>query len=207
MQTAVLANGVWTTQVMDIQHILTQNQEPIEQERLAPPLKPPQRPPLLGILSQTLIRSPVAKWIIPARIRHVNKNDVLFIYENYVEIQEVEKDQTSYWMKRVAVKADLDSSIRSARVFGLPRMYTAPLPEGDDAVVKKEDKEGDSWSSLRPELPPHILVLALDCNMLAFIFAVHDGAETVRFLQCRRPLPVARPSLEPLGELLAVDPK
>lgn len=188
---------------MDIQQILTQNREPVEQERLAPPLTPP----LLGILSQTLIRSPVAKWIIPARIRHVSKNDVLFIYKNYIEIQEVEKDQTGCWMKKVAVKADLDSSIRSARVCGLPKMYAAPPHEGADAVVKQEDKEGDNCSSPRPELPPHILVLALDCNMLAFIFGVHDDTETVRFVHCCRPLPGPRSGREQLGEFLAVDPK
>lgn len=172
------------------------------------PLEPPlQKPPLLGLLSQTLNQSPVAKWIIPARIRHESKNDVVFIFENYFEIHEVKKDGKSGLMQKVAVKADLDSSIRSVRIFGSPRQCVPPSPEEIDERVNEEVEDEDHWAALQPEVPPHILVLALDSKMLAFIFAFHDGAGQIRFLQCRQPLPVGRSAPEQLGEFIAVDPQ
>lgn len=207
IQTTTVINGMWTTRTVDIHHVLAQNREPRQQERAATQLEPLQRPPLLGVLTQTIIRSPVAKWIIPARIRHESKNDVIFIYENYVEIKDVNQDLMGGPMGTLAVKADFDSSIRSAKIFGMPRKYTAPAPEGVDAVVKKEEVEDENYGNLRPELPPHILVLALESRMLAFVFGFHDGVGPVQFLQCRRPLPVGQSSLEQLGEHLAVDPK
>jgi hypothetical protein len=206
IQTTSVVNGVWTTRTVDIHHVLAQNREP-QKERPPTPVEPPERPPRLGILSQTLVRSPVAKWIIPARIRHESKNDVLFIYDTYVEIKEVKQGRMGNPMERVAVKADFDSSIRSGRVFGLPRKYTAPALAGVEAVVKKEEVEDVDRDALRPELPPHVLVLALNSNMLAFMFGFHEGAEPIRFIQCRRPLPVGQSGLQQLGEHLAIDPK
>lgn len=207
-QTGSFIDGAWITQTVDVHHFLAQYRESRQHKPAAVPFEtPPPKPPLLGLLSQTLGRSPVAKWIIPARIRHESKNDVVFIFEHYFEIHEVRKDRKSGLMERVAVKADLDSSIRSARIFGLPRKHVPPSPEDTDVRAKEEEADEDSRGALRPEVPPHILVLALDSRMLAFIFAFHDGAERIRFLQRRRPLPVGRSSLEQLGELLAIDPK
>ena len=121
------------------------------------------------------------------------------------------KDRKGGLMKRVAVKADLDSTIRSAKIFGLPRKFVSPSSEDIRDGVKEELEDEDNWDALRPkvppEVPPHILVLTLDSKILAFIFAFHDEAGRVRFLQCRRPLPVGRSSLEQLGEFLAVDSK
>ena len=36
-------------------------------------------PPTMGLLTQTVVPSPVINWIIPARIRHKEKNDILVI--------------------------------------------------------------------------------------------------------------------------------
>ena len=221
VQTIGYATGEPITQNVDTPQVLAQDRETFHRERPVTPSElsqqSTQRAPLLGILSQTLIRSPVAKWIIQARIRHKDKNDVLFIYENLIEIHEVvtdEKDDASEMvaingqldflvnfsvrLKKVAVKTDMDSLIRSAGVFGLPRRYTYPMPDG--VKVKEEEQ------SHRAELPPQILVLALASGILAFIFGFHDGSETIRFFQCRRPLPMGRSGPERLGEHLAIDP-
>ena len=208
IQTRIFIDGAWITQSVDIHHLMARNREPGQHKQPPTALEPPpQKPPILGLLSQTLVRSPVAKWIIPARIRHESKNDVVFIFENYFEIHEVRKDRKGGLMKRVAVKADLDSSIRCARIFGLPRKCVPPSLEETDDKVKEEGKDDDNWGALRPQVPPHILVLALDSKVLAFIFAFHDGSGQIRFLQYPRPLPAGRSRLDQLGEFLAVDPK
>ena len=41
--------------------------------------RPEQEPPPYGILTRTLIHSPVVKQIIPARIRSRDFNDVVFV--------------------------------------------------------------------------------------------------------------------------------
>ena len=208
IQTRSFIDGAWVTQTVDVHHIIAQNREPRQHRQPATPLESlPQKAPRLGLLSQTLVRSPVAKWIIPARIRHESKNDVIFIFENYFEIHEINKEMKSELMKRVAIKADLDSTIRSARVFGLPRKCVLPSSEDIDDGVKEEVKDRENDNPLQPEVPPHILVLALESKIHSFIFAFHDRDGRVQFLQCRRPLPVDRSSLEQLGEFLAIDPK
>lgn len=38
-----------------------------------------ETPPVFGMLTQTLIRSPLVHWILPARFRSSERNDVAFI--------------------------------------------------------------------------------------------------------------------------------
>ena len=131
--TRVIENGQWVTRLLDPYQILAQNRSQQEQEAL--PLVQSTKAPHLALLTQTLIHSPVVKWIIPARIRHRTKNDVLFISEDRVQIKEAHPD---YTLESVLVKNDFDSPIRSAKIFGLSRKPTKP-----EFVIKKE--ESNIW--------------------------------------------------------------
>lgn len=193
---------------MDIHHILAQNREDGPQEKELSALDAPPRPPVMGILTQTLIQSPVIKWIIPARIRHESKNDVLFIHDTFIEIKEIEEGSRDGQMRTVAVKMDFDSSIQSARVFGLPRRYTNPLPEGQDVIIKAEQMEGvELFTPPQSELPPHILVLALESKKLVFLVSYHDKDDHICFISYERPLPVHQPGPDQPGEYVAITPK
>ena len=172
------------------------------------------RPPIVGVLSQTLVRSPIINWIIPARIRHKDKNDVLFIHHNWLEILELLRDEEleTSRLETITFKADFGSPIRSARVLGAVRKSAAPvdtnLDDGIDAIIKQEVPESmDTRSDAPQEIPPQILVLALDSNILVFLFAMQDGVDDVRFISCQRPLPVKGRHAEQLGKHIAVDPK
>ena len=201
-------NGQWTTRQVDVHHIIAQNRQKELQKNSTSGLHTPQRPPLIGCLSQKLSESSVIKWIIPARIRHESKNDVLFIHDTYIQIKEVGNVLKEDAMKTVAVKADFDSSIRSARIFGSPRKYINPLPEGLDAIVKIEEMEDTEPSApLRPEIPPHILVMALESNWLVFLTSFHDNDGQVQFISYERALPAQESDSEQLGQFIAVDPK
>ena len=206
IQTSVLVDGHWTTRIMDRDQVIALNRDGSRQEKQSSALVSPQRPPLLGILTQTIIRSPVVKWIIPAQIRHENKNDVIFVYDDYIEIKEIVQAENGY-MQNVVVKADFDSSIRSARIYGLPRQYYihAWKTEGYDAIIKKEPQD---WQATpRTQSPPHILVLALGSNKLVFLFALDNNSSQVRFVYYSRPLPSPGPMPKPVAEHLAVDPR
>lgn len=200
IQTSVYVDGHWTTRTMDIDQIIAQNRDEGRQKKPISALSIPQKPPSLAILTQTIIRSPVVKWIIPAQIRHENKNDVVFVSDEYIEIKEIIHDGDGY-MQNMAVKADFDSSIRSARVVGLPRRYYFDdcRIEGSDAIVKKEPQD--------MQIPPHILVLTLESNKLVFLFALDESPSQISFVSYQRPLPSHGSSLEALGEHVAVDPR
>ncbi len=75
LRTAVLVDGEWAMRPMDLCTILAGNKDQRGQKMTSK--GPPA--PSMGILSKTISHSPVLKWIIPARIRAADKNDVIFI--------------------------------------------------------------------------------------------------------------------------------
>jgi len=187
---------------MDIHHILAQNRE---EEPAAPSTKAlPEinTPPVMGILTSTITRSPVYNWIIPARIRHEDKNDVVCIGDNFVEIKELMSEDDH--LRDIVIKADFGSTIRAARVFGTARK---PTVAGLDALIKAESEEMDLDVPSGPKVPPQILVVALESKELVFLFAIDNDQGHVDFVTSRRPLPEQRSYLEQHGKHVAVDPK
>ena len=74
-QTNTMVNGQWTATTMDASTVLRHLDE---QEQL-PESVPTAALPVRGLLSQTVIPSPVVHWILPARLRTTELNDVAFI--------------------------------------------------------------------------------------------------------------------------------
>lgn len=170
------------------------------------------KPPIFGLLTQTLIESPVIKSIIPARIRHSSKNDVVLVRDRSIQIKEIRKEGTQgedSYLEDVAVKNDFDSTIRVARIFGSPRT-NAPSelrPTGIDAIIKQEIIDpSEPEVKLHPELPPQMIALTLESMKLVFLCAFHEDQE-VRFLSSYRHMPASKSHSEQLGEHLAIDPK
>lgn len=214
-QTTVLENGRWVTRSLDPYHVRAQNTQR-QEETTASHSMSPAKPPSLGLLTRTLVRSAVTTHIIPARIRHKAKNDVIFITADCVAIKEV---LGSYTLKDVAIKNDFDSPIRSARILGLRRQGAendgnvffhsdVRFWEHEDSPAKI-NREGQHLFGVHPGasyLPPHILVLALQSNKLVFMCAVSGTLEQPQLLSSKFELPAARSYNEQLGEHLAVDP-
>ena len=218
VQTTVLENGRWVTRNVDPYHVRAQNTETPRKEQIQPSISLPETPSL-GILTKTLVRSSVINRIIPARIRHKTKNDVLFISTNSVTIKEAKGD---YTLEEIATKCDFDSTIKSARIIGERRQLTKHdynhrlLEKGnhlDDTLTHEDDGSvygGDPLHGAaldRRELPPHILVLALESNQLVFLHTVCGRSGHPEFWSFRMALPAPTSPLQSLGELIAVDPK
>lgn len=72
-QTRVLRDGEWVTETVNLQAALRASAAP---QLAAEPL--PQ-PPVCGILSQTIVESPVVRWVLPVRLRSSTHNDIAFI--------------------------------------------------------------------------------------------------------------------------------
>lgn len=71
--TRVLRDGEWVTETVNLQAALRASAAP----QLAS--EPLPRPPVCGILSQTIVESPVVRWVLPARLRSSTHNDIAFI--------------------------------------------------------------------------------------------------------------------------------
>ena len=211
IQTTVLENGRWVVRNVDPYRVRAQNTETPRKEHSQRSVSLPKTPSL-GILTKTLVRSPVINRIIPARIRHRTKNDVLFISANFVTIKEAKGDFT---LAEVAVKHDFDSTIKSARILGEARRHT----KHDDSYVMlkdnhwrydiQEDEDADlvdEGDHLR-ELPPHILVLALESNRLVFMCAISGVSNSPELWSSQKALPAPTSPLQSLGEMIAIDPK
>ena len=74
-------NGEWTTRTLDVNTVL-RHYDQQDKEANAKAIEV-QRAPVLGLLTQTVIRSPLAHWILPVRLRNLDTNDVAFIGVRY----------------------------------------------------------------------------------------------------------------------------
>jgi hypothetical protein len=159
----------------------------------------------VGVLSRTLVRSPAVQWIYPARIRHKDKNDTLFIGGDYVQIRQLLPHNQLY---DIATKADFGSPIRAARVFGEERRPAASVLKW---VVKQEPLDDNESMAIDGEpthtLPPQILALTLESQKLVFLFAIEGPLNKINFICRTRELPVLDSYPHLYGKHLAVDPK
>jgi hypothetical protein len=80
LQTSSYVNGTWTTRTVDANAILRHHQiQDAEQQKRDAEKERSVVSPVYGLLSKTLIPSPVVHWILPARLRDNTKNDIVFI--------------------------------------------------------------------------------------------------------------------------------
>ncbi|KAL8938131.1 MAG: hypothetical protein Q9216_004058 [Gyalolechia sp. 2 TL-2023] len=213
VQTRVMADGRWTTRTLDIHQILARNrQEKSVMQNLATgPI-----PPTLGLLTKTLVGSPIITAIIPARVRHRSKNDVIFVYKDAVVIKEVlggeriEDDPfTNISLDNIDIKKDFGSSILAAKIMGLPRKPKVPRFPGrfwDGDYKPQSPLETKPEPFQDNEIPPQILVLSLASRILVFLFAYYDLHDAVHFVSSTWPLPAQILPDEELGVHIAIDP-
>ncbi|KAK7697896.1 hypothetical protein SLS64_013065 [Diaporthe eres] len=91
-QSQVFENGQWVTRTSNVNDVLS--------KPATKPAKQKQPPPQCGIMTRTLVESPVAHWILP---------------DHYVQISELQDDLQ---LHSVAKKKDFGSRIRNAKVIG-----------------------------------------------------------------------------------------
>lgn len=72
-QTNVLRDGQWVTETVDLQAALRASAA----EKAA--AIPGPEPPVCGVLTKTIVESPITRWILPVRLRSKSHKDVAFI--------------------------------------------------------------------------------------------------------------------------------
>ena len=180
------------------------------------PLGSVEDAPTVGLLTRTLCQSPVIRQIIPARIRHKTKNDVIFVRDNSIEIMEY-RDGI---LQHVIVKDDFRARIRSAGVIGAPPSSTRSTGLNImDTIIEQQraESEGADPMEVDPmlhflDVPPQVLVLTLQTAREDFLLCLSAPVEVphqTQFIVRRVPLPASDKDkeIERLGKHIAVDPK
>lgn len=151
--------------------------------------------PKSGLLSQTMIPSPIVQWILPARLRSRHHNDVAFIGERCLQVKEA---VSGIHLEDTVVKVDFDANIVTAKVINvdteLPLESQMKLGAGATAD-----------SDLHDGLPPQILLLSLDSRELVFLY--YSDLDGGQFIHYHRALPADVSSFETFGKNVAVDPR
>lgn len=148
----------------------------------------------IGLFTKTIVPSPVIQFVLPARLRSVLQNDVVFIYERSLLIREIIMDT---YLEDVMVNSEFDANIIAAKAIKVQQK--APLD-----VQMKVGTQDDSLEAL----PSHILALTLDSRELIFLYYYASPRESSgRFVHFRRALPSDVSISERFGQHLAVDPR
>lgn len=75
IQTNVLENGQWVTRTLTAEQLMRKDATP----RRGIGRQPPSSPPTCGLLTRTVVDSPVVLWALPIKIRPSNQNDIALI--------------------------------------------------------------------------------------------------------------------------------
>jgi hypothetical protein len=198
----MLVDGEYRMVRVTADQILNRNGQE-KQKKKPPPPKPPEEP-AIGLLSTTLVHSPVINKILPARIRGTEFNDLLFVGENFVHIIEIQQDGH---LRYICTKSDFGSRIRAAVVVG------RRVEEQDEPYlpfIKKEKLSSVTGNeSSKPQtVSPQMLVISLESGELRVLFAQHNHtAANLEFFESSTSLPLATSAIQQPGKHLAVDPR
>ncbi|KAK5116564.1 hypothetical protein LTR85_009189 [Meristemomyces frigidus] len=149
----------------------------------------------IGILTKTVIRSPVVRWLLHARLRHKSLNDLLFVGEDFVHVKHIGDEGH---LTHVATKTDFDARIRAAKTLSVDSE-----PTDEDSLIKTEDGTSANGSLTAPQ---ELLVLTLGNDDVVFIYLANAADGSAQFVQQALPMPKFECVLYQPGEHLAVDP-
>lgn len=158
-----------------------------------------QSVPFLGVLSRTLIRSPIIKWILPASLHRKKRHEVVMVGEDLFHVKQLRNNKPP---RHIGTKSDLGSKIRAAAVIGeSPKQSVhSPQPRADESSEDEEDFLG-------PSLPPQFLVLAMeDPPELRFLISDCQNRNGLAFHERIQAIPVFGELHTTPGHLIAVDP-
>lgn len=205
-----LVNGEWTTTTFNVDHVLRAHNNKPE----TPDLMDVEKPPILGLLTQTVIRSPLVHWILPARLRGPKIHDVAFIGDDFVQIKELRPDGLLWDVIR---KENFGTRIRNACVVGSVDAYLRDTDVVNGAVngtpkVKDEDddiympaSESPRADSAGDVLPPQYLLLQLQTGDSIFLMLHQTANGGMELVSNRYRVSRVMLNLQP-GMHLAVDP-
>lgn len=89
-QTNVLRDGQWVTETVDLQAALRASAT----DKQAMPSGP--EPPVCGVLTKTIVESPITRWILPVCLRSKGHKDVAFIGVSFASLPPTREDDYAF---------------------------------------------------------------------------------------------------------------
>ena len=151
-----------------------------------------------GVLTRTVVRTPVINFILHARIRHLDFNDVVFVGEDFIHVKQVKHNGH---LEHIATKDDFGSRILAAKTFS----FDHDPPGNGDELIKKEPEASQSGAA-KSNLPPQFVVLTLESEEMVFLYLKQSHAGFYEFAHQTCPLPSFDKPIYSVGVHLAVDP-
>ncbi|KAH7031003.1 mono-functional DNA-alkylating methyl methanesulfonate N-term-domain-containing protein [Microdochium trichocladiopsis] len=204
IQSSVFENGEWVTRAMTTAELIKQNGH---SRRPGMGRQPLAEPPTCGLLTRTVVDSPVTRWILPVRLRSSRFNDVAFIGENYVQIFEL--DELNSQLRDIKRKRDFSAKIRNAAIIGPASRHPEDDGMNSDVFPKVEndaDIDMTDRAAGQSVLPPQLLVLVLENGQVLFLFMTKGSSGQWVFETSYWSLPVSHNAPIPLHHL-TVDPR
>ena len=208
VQGMVLVDNEWVSRPYDAYQIMAQSRQD-DAEIQESPIKTTfnAHNPQYGLLSRTVLPTPLYKFILPANIRHREFNDVVLVGEDSVQLNEI----YGYGQSRnIAVKSDFSGRILAARVFGgesreicVETSVGSPQPETKTAFANTSSSTGGKDQ----RTPPEVVVLTLTSRTMMFLWAQRSANGTSVFQHKAVKLPASSSRFDRLGQYLAIDPK
>ncbi|KAJ8109759.1 hypothetical protein OPT61_g7223 [Boeremia exigua] len=177
-------------------------------EMREPLVKPAAHPhvPGYGMLSRTVLPSPLFKFVLAANIRRKDLNDIVLVGEDSVQLNQIHDYGR---LRHVAVKANFSGRILTARVFGDPREILKNTSLGSP-LPRRQMMERSRLQAIEDadqDLPPEVAVLTLTSRTLMFLWAQQNAAGNSIFRKKTIKLPAGSSRFDRLGQHLAIDPK
>ncbi|KAI0431665.1 mono-functional DNA-alkylating methyl methanesulfonate N-term-domain-containing protein [Xylaria sp. FL1042] len=189
LQTHVFVNDEWVTQTITAEELIgTTSRSPAE----LPAAPPAPKPPTCGVLTRTIIDSPVIRWVLPVQLRSSRFNDVALVGDRYVQISEL---GTDCQLKPIAKKVYVGSRIRNCRVIGA-HDYLTRYRQDVEANYNKSGDDGMIGSNSPSPLSSHegtglfqqLLLLVLSSGDLEFLFMSLTPAGDWKFIASQSPI-------------------
>ncbi|KAI1498641.1 mono-functional DNA-alkylating methyl methanesulfonate N-term-domain-containing protein [Biscogniauxia marginata] len=202
LQSYVLENDQWVARTISAEELMRDNGASRKRMGRQPPLKPPT----CGLLTRTIIDSPIIRWVLPVQLRSSRYNDVALVGDHCVQICELDKERQ---FQDVAIKRDFNSRIRNALVMGPPKYPisdngTLVRSEDRDAHMMDSGSQSYEWLEEDAQLFQQLLVLVLERGELVFLFLRQTSIGGWEFVSSHHSIPGHR--LVNPGFHMTIDP-
>ncbi|KAJ4289192.1 hypothetical protein N0V90_011534 [Kalmusia sp. IMI 367209] len=203
---SVLVDGEWVSRPADVYQVMAHDRQQEDVEMDQRTIDYLIEPPDLGILTKTVVESPLYSTIVPANIRHKDVDDVVLVGEDFVHLKEI----CDYGhLRHVASKSDFKGKILAAKAFGDPRKVEINTSEQSPLLTRASlHRERKSMTGEEEvTLPLEVIVLTLSTRTLMFLWAKDNPTGPTTFVQRMVQLPTAASQFNRPGQHLAIDPK
>ncbi|KAJ3567767.1 hypothetical protein NPX13_g6655 [Xylaria arbuscula] len=182
LQTHVLVDNEWVTRTVTADELIG---SPVHQPTKLE-ISKRSKPPKCGILTRTVIESPVVRWVLPAQLRSFRFNDVALVGDHHVQISELDTDGQ---LRQVSRKVYTGLRIRNCQVIGTHDY----LRKSKQDTVRRRTSDGDSTASLSGvKLFQQLLVLVLSDGSIDFLFMNETVTGDWDFVSSKHPTATQR---------------